>query len=341
LGGAHGIFFTGFITMAFHASAILLVYVILLEEGCGNFRTTPKKGRPHPHLPPEQHYNRTWVYLHPPFENDDHLTPAEREYRIMREIWARNKADLYRRLVVSIDTVFREVYIDAKFLVLQELAPVGESWFIQNHFREGLEEASGVSSPSGYMIARAENIVNGCLTGTAECQARVSSHTHEGDDPNDTELYYDVISGVFPYNNTNGVVRVLFVEIARFGKAKSGGLADVQKVVPLFLSENPMTDEAWIPNPQYPSDEQPMHADYSDLKRGKFIHANTTKALFNFLYSHIDDPLGLRMTEFVGFRNDEDQGKITLLSGRVDAIHVKWMEFEEAEGDSVNRHDEN
>lgn len=331
----------GCTTMAIDLSAILLVYIILLEEGCGNFRTTPKKGRPHPHLPPEQRYNRTWVYLHPPFENDDHLTPAEREYRIMREIWARNKADLYRRLVVSIDKLYRAVEIGAKALVLHKLAGTGESWFIQNQYREGLEETSGDSSPSAYMIGLAENIVNGCLMGTPECQARVTSHTHEGDDPDDTELYYDVISGVFPYNNTNGVVRVVFVEIARFGKAKSGGLADIQKVVPLFLSENPTTDEAWIPNPEFPSDEQPMVADYTELLRATFDHTNTTKALFNFLYNQIDDPLGLRLTEFVAFRNDEGRGEITTLSSQVNVYHVKWMEFDDIESDSNIKHEEN
>jgi hypothetical protein len=210
---------------------------------------------------------------------------------------------------------------------------VAESWYIHNLARLELDISVVKNPPTQKLINAGNEVVSECFADSTKCQVGVYASSHEGDDPDDTELYFTVVRGIFPTNATEGVVRVFFVDIARFGKAKNGGPAEVQKIVPLFLDEKPLTDEAWTVNPAYPDIEEPLKPEFRDLKvknlDGTYTIVElpeTLKALTNFMYDHVDDPLGLRLTEFVGFRKTD--GQISVINTETNVYHVVELDGE-------------
>lgn len=323
---------------------------MLRGDGCfGYFRREPKKGTPHPHHPPEKRVPRWWVYQHPQPKKDN-LTDAERAYKEMREANEERKRSLYYRLVKSMQGVMKGIRLDGEYLIDDHIATVAESWFLQNLDRLELDVSIEKVLPSASMVNRMTELIKSCMTHPTNCQVHVSSHLHEGDDADDTDMYFTVFTGIFPTNSTNGVVRVFQVDIARFGTSKTGEPADVRKVVPLFLEEMPLTDEAWTVNPKYPDVEEPLQAEFRDLKIKEndgslavLPFPDTLKALTNFMFDHIDDPLGLRFTEFVGIMKDAEN--FSVMHTRTNVYHVLALEVGDDMGIAVespnNLHDEN
>jgi hypothetical protein len=328
---------------------LILISFMLRGDGCfGYFRREPKKGTPHPHHPPEKRVPRWWVYQHPQ-PKEDNLTDAERAYKKMRELQEEKKRSLYYRLVKSMALGMEGINLDGRYLIDERFSGVVESWFLQNLDRLELDTFIGKVPISPSMVDRVTRLMTKCLADTTDCHVQVSSHVHEGDDPDDTDMYFTVLNGIFPTNSTNGVVRVFQIDIARFGKAKNGGPAEVRKVVPLFLDEKPSTDEAWTVNTEYPEVENPVTPEFRDLKMkdagGTLIvlpFPETLKAMTNFLFDHIDDPLGVRFTEFVGFVTED--GKVSVMHTDTNLYHVLELEAEDDVVDTIGAsglHDEN
>jgi hypothetical protein len=307
-----------------------------------------KKGTPHPHHPPEKRVARWWVYQHPQ-PTKDNLTDAERAYKELRERIERTKNEMNTRLIRSFSFMMRDLKLEGRYLFEEQMSNVASLWFSQNVARFDLEFTESQIPPTPLTVLDGSRFIERCFADPADCKVQLFSSMHEGDDADDSELYFTVVNGIFPTNATEGVARVFLVDIARFGKARDGGPADTNKIVQLFLDEKPLTDEAWRVDREDPELREPLAADFTDVKlkdeRKKITiqdYPPTINALFHFIFDHIDDPLGVRITEFVGFQ--DGKGGVSVLNTKTSVFHVVPLEEEADVGaivTSQSTHDEN
>lgn len=269
-----------------------LAVIALLQAGCDSrFRLKPKKGKPHPHS--EVKFERDWVYKNP--QPKGRATPLSDEDILYREAQAEITRKAEERYSISLSLF--DFYCNQVRFADHVGSDLEFMNFIHPTFSSVVSNPPYKPVPSHRHLAfeelppRTIAYLADCFSQSISLSSYVSNHLHYGDDK---DTHYLAFNGIFPIYVDDQICRIFQVDIVRFGLPKHGNLADEDKIMSFFLSEDPSTDAAW--NDEGVDDVPP---DLSDLDGSTLAHPDPRKALFNFIVGNMYTPMALRFVEIV------------------------------------------
>jgi hypothetical protein len=295
----------------------------------GLFRTEPIKGLKYPGNTTNSTNGtvavkpRFWVYQHE-VTNTSFYSPAEEAYRKQRAEIAELHATRDKTYITMFEAWEAQVH-------LREPKLVGDSFFsrlVLFLFREGIPSPDLITKrlsvePRPEQLDAAKSIVKECLADRRACESRIFGHLHYGEDSN---YYYDSRNGIF-ISKQESFVRVFLIDVARLGSAPDGSFSDIKNSIDLFHSEKPLTNEAWVVDPEFPETQDMMEIHNSAFKTSKRIYDPFYLPILNFLRLEIDGVIGVRFVEFIGLvrppLDTPDQVELDLLHGQTRMLFVE------------------
>jgi hypothetical protein len=279
----------------------------------GGFRTEMKKGARMPvegaaeNVTNSTQAERNWVYYHDQ-PNSTIYSPQEQKYRDERKALLKRQADKTMAYISK----FENWYEDSS---VNDAAPVGDtlfSEFIRNWVNVGkpnkayaYQYSSGVSGEEE--LAKLEEISVACLNSDEACKPQVYGHLHYGEHVE--KGYYDARNAVFMFKSSDSV-RTFSLDVAKLGFDSNMHVSDVDKILPVFLSENPLTDEAWVVDPKFPEDSSAMGSNNQTFVDSTFTYEKYFVELLNFMHDEMDGVIGVRFTELMVVRDLERRTRL-------------------------------
>jgi hypothetical protein len=268
----------------------------------GGFRTEMKKGARRPvegaadNVTNSTQSERSWVYLHDQL-NNTRYSPEQLKYMEARAAIEKRQSSEEQALITFFEGWYEDAQRDSPESLADTLvSDVLEGWFSMRTPGKNDAVAFHTTDLGSDLRARIEKSMMECWNSDTACESRIYGHLHYGEDD---KLYYDARNAQF-FSKHASFVRVILIDVVQPVRNLEGVPHRVAEILPVFYSEHPLTDEAWVVDHLHPDDESLVELNTDRSEYSTIDYTEFYPEMVNYIHSKVDGAMGIRISEVIG-----------------------------------------